>query len=194
MLAPLVLTPLNHLLRQSGWAPRQLANFAGRIAALQVGRSPALHIAVAANGLFETAASDSGERDVLIALPDDTVARLLTDRQSIFANAQISGSADFAETLASVFRNLRWDAEADLARVVGDILAHRLAAGGKRLLAWQSEAIGRLFGNAAEFVIAEQALLLTASEASANDQLIGELSSHIDTLEQRLRRLEAARH
>lgn len=192
MFAPLVLTPLNHLLQQGGWAPRQLAVFAGRIAALQLGRSARLNIAVAPNGLFELASGDI-TTDVLIALPDDTLTRLLTDRQSIFANAKISGSADFAETLGIVFRNLRWDAEADLARVFGDVLGHRLAAGGMRLLSWQSEAIKRLLGNAVEFTVEEQRLLATASEAAVNGSQIGELDGRIESLELRLRRLEAAR-
>lgn len=192
MFAPLLLTPLNHLLQQSGWATRQLAVFAGRVAVLQLGRNMALNIAVAANGLFEQASGDVAT-DVLIALPDDTLARLLTDRQSIFANAKISGSADFAETLGIVFRNLRWDAEADLARVFGDVLGHRLAASGTRLLAWQGEALKRLLGNGVEFVVEEQRLLVTASEAAVSGTLVGELDGRLDSLEQRLRRLEAAR-
>lgn len=191
MFAPLLLTPLNHLLQQSGWAPRQLAVFAGRVAVLQLGRGMALNIAVAANGLFEQASGDV-TTDVLIALPDDTLARLLTDRQSIFANAKISGSADFAEMLGIVFRNLRWDAEADLARVFGDVVGHRLAAGGARLLAWQGEAFKRLLGNGVEFVVEEQRLLVTASEAAIGGSLVDELDERLDSLEQRLRRLEAA--
>lgn len=192
MFAPLLLTPLNHLLLQSGWAPRQLAVFAGRVAVLQLGRSMALNINVAANGLFEQAGGDV-TTDVLIALPDDTLARLLTDRQSIFANAKISGSADFAETLGIVFRNLRWDAEADLAKVFGDVVGHRLAAGGTRLLAWQGEAFKHLLGNGVEFVVEEQRLVVSAAEAAVSASRVDELDGRIDSLEQRLRRLEAAR-
>lgn len=189
MFAPLLLAPLNHLLQQGGWAPRRLAAFAGRVAALQLGRGTSVNIAVAPSGLFELA-TGNGDTDVLIALPGDTLARLLTDRQSIFANAKISGSADFAELLAQVFRNLRWDVEADLANVVGDVLAHRLVASGTRFLNWQSAACQRLLANAVEFTVEEQRLLLTPSEAAVTAQAIAEVATRADVLEQRLRILE----
>jgi hypothetical protein len=57
-------------------------------------------------------------------------AKLLLDRDALFASVKLSGSADLAECLAFVFRNLGWDIEEDLASVLGDIPARRLALTG----------------------------------------------------------------
>lgn len=192
MLGSIVLRPLNHLLRQSGWASRQLSPFADRVASLQLGRLAPLNIQVDAAGLFAQAPS-AAATDVVIALPDDTLTRLLTDRRSIFSAATISGRADFAETLGLVFRNLRWDAEADLANVVGDVLAHRLAAGGSQFVAWQGAAINRLFGSVLEYSLEEKQLLVTNLESTKTGRLITELATQTDALEQRLCGLEEAR-
>src|SRR2546430_11066708 len=44
----------------------------------------------------------------------------------------------------TLFRSLIWDFEEDLSRVFGDVVAHRLASGGKAVAAWQRDAALRL--------------------------------------------------
>lgn len=60
---------------------------------------------------------------VSITLPADAPLRALTDRPALMASAQISGSAEFAECLGFIRRNLHWDVEADVSTLVGDIAA-----------------------------------------------------------------------
>jgi hypothetical protein len=76
-------------------------------------------------------------------LPDDAPLIRADRSASLFSAATISGSADLAETLGFVFRNLRWDIEHDLSRVLGDIVPGEPAAG-KGLAQWQLAAARNL--------------------------------------------------
>lgn len=186
----LLIAPLNHLLRQSGWACRLLAPFAGRVAAITISKQlPRLLLVVSDEGLF-SAASAEFEPAVEIVLPAELPRLLLLDRQSIFATASISGSADFAEALAKVFRNLRWDAEADLASLVGDLLAHRTVRTVGALLAWQFDAIKRVALNFGEYAHAEDRLVVGTAENAALQSAAAELAVRSQSLEQRLLQLE----
>ena len=101
----LALRALNHMLAQSAWARTRLQGFAGRSASLTLPPFT-LNLSVAPDGCFAAAAD--GEPDVRIELPADTPFRALRGGigEAVKA-AQISGSADFADALGFVLRNLR---------------------------------------------------------------------------------------
>ncbi len=186
----LLIAPLNHVLRQSGWAVQLLAPFAGKVAAVTINQAlPDFQFVIATDGSL---ASPSGEQAVAvhIVLPDQLPRRLLLDRQSIFAAATISGSADFAEALGKVFRHLRWDAEADLARVLGDLLAHRAINIANSLLSWKVDFLQRLALNVSEYAVAERGVLLGVSDLAATNATNQSLAAQADALERRLQALE----
>ena len=75
-----------------------------------------------------SAPAPEAELEVSISLPAAAPLLALQGKDAVMRAARIEGSAEFAETLGFVIRNLRWDAEEDLSKVVGDIAAHRIAA------------------------------------------------------------------
>ena len=103
---------------------------------------------------------------VEIRFSNEALTEILADPAKAFSAAQLSGSAQFAEALAFVFRNLRWDYEADLARLFGDIAAHRLAGGLRDGLSWQRDTLARIGANAAEFVTEEAAIVTPRRDVS----------------------------
>ena len=126
----------NHLLRQhEAWAPAQLLPFAGSTieVVLKFGDQPSVNrIQIGADG-YLTKASQSNEAarakltipvklDYLSILSRDGVAGLMR-------SVQIEGDVDLASALGKLAKDLRWDAEEDLSRVFGDIVAHRMATG-----------------------------------------------------------------
>jgi len=173
---------INHLLGDAGWARDRLRPFAGQAMAL---RGPGLAALwqVTVEGML---APTEAEASVTIVLPDNALALLLTDRAALFAGARLNGPADFCEALAFVFRNLRWDAEADLARVFGDILARRLHAGLLSGLRRQADVARRAGANLAEFVRDEQSLLLTRSRFTDHVAANRDLAQRLQALAQRL--------
>jgi ubiquinone biosynthesis protein UbiJ len=182
----LILGALNHLLGQADWARRQLSAFAGRQARFDM--PPwRLAFAVSNDGLFETVGD--GEIDVTVVLPPDTPLVALQGIDRAMAGAHVTGNAEFATALSFVLKNLRWDAEEDLSRVVGDMAAHRLVGGATRLLSWQREAARNVVENLAEYLGEDSALLVPTRELTRFREDLADFNHRIDKLESRVKTL-----
>lgn len=103
--------------------------------------------------------------------------------------ARIKGSAEFAEALGFVIRNLRWDAEEDLSRIVGDIAAHRIVRGTSKFAGWQQQAARNFAANLAEYFTEEQPLIARQADISSFSGDIDRLRDDVARLEKRLQRL-----
>ena len=182
MLTALALRVLNHLLASEDWARQRLQPFAGQTAQVSSG-SLVLALVVTPEGTF-SAGDKTATATVSIALPADAPVRALTDRDGLMAAAQISGPADFAEALGFVLRNLRWDAEDDLSRLVGDIAARRMVSSGKQVFQWQREQAKNLAANLGEYFSEE-------TKAIARRQEITEFCAEVAQQDKALSRLEA---
>ena len=86
-------------------------------------------------------------------------------------------------------RNLRWDSEADLARVLGDIPARRLDQLARRSLAQTRDVAGRSISNLSEYLTDESGLVLHSSdfasliaERSALERDLAQLELRLTTL------------
>jgi ubiquinone biosynthesis protein UbiJ len=183
MIEAVVLAGLNHVLGQSAWARAKLTPFAGRHA--RIAMPPwQLGLVVSAAGLFEPAAAAAGP-DVTIALPADTPLLALRGQERVMQAARVTGSAEFATELAFVLKNLRWDYEEDLSRVVGDIAAHRIAGSVAALADWQKQAVRNLTGNIAEYAAEENAMVVGATEFKAFADEVSRLRADLDRIERR---------
>ncbi|MDR2189000.1 MAG: hypothetical protein LBE62_13320 [Azonexus sp.] len=178
---------LNHLLAGESWARERLRPFAGAVVRIEGGPLK-LMLGIDENGLF-TAADAAAPAAVTLTLPADAPARLLLDRDDLFAGVRLAGPADLAETLAFVFRHLRWDVETDLARWTGDIPARRLARLGSHLAAQASESARRLAANAAEYASHESSLLTSKARFTAFTTAVDSLRDDLARLEKRIGRL-----
>ena len=188
MLLDTALAAINHLLAGEDWARQQLSPFVGQTARLEFG-ALALPLAISADGLFVAAGRDA-PADVTITLPADAPLRALTDRESLFTAARLAGSAQLAENLGFVFRNLRWDVEADLSRVVGDIAAHRLVAVGSRVASWQRQQAFNLAANVAEYFTEESPSIARQRDVAGFCAQVADLPQQLDRLEARIAALE----
>lgn len=183
----LVSAAVNHALGGESWAADRLRPYAGAQVAVRAGRL-SLRLGIDGQGAFQP--GDFGApADVTIELPEDAPARLLADRAGLLGAARLSGSADLAESLAFVFRNLDWDVEADLARIVGDIAAHRLARLGSGLIGGLREAFRRTAKNCAEYATEEAPLVAPRRDVAAFCAGVDTLRDDIARLEKRIARL-----
>jgi ubiquinone biosynthesis protein UbiJ len=187
MLTRTALSFVNHVLTGECWARARLQAFAGQTARLSLGPL-SIPICVTSAGLFESD-NQGATPTVTIQLPADAPTRALTDRPSLFAAAHISGSAEFAEALGFVFRNLRWDVEDDLSQLVGDIAARRLLQGGKHFAQWHLQRAHNLALNVAEFLTEESATLARRADISHFCITVDALNDDYARLEKRVRKL-----
>ena len=185
-------TPLlrfvNHLLTDEEWTRARLKVFAGQLVCFKLG-DLRLPLEISPAGFFRTSEEDIPP-SVTVSLPADAPLRLLSDRASLFAAAQISGSAEFAEALSFVLRNLRWDAESDLAQVVGDVAARRLSIGGRQLLQWQGDQAKNLALNLAEYFTEEANLIARQPDVAAFCREVTEAREALARLEKRVALLD----
>lgn len=183
----LSLGALNHLLGQADWARAKLIPFAGRRARLAM-PPLLLDLAIRADGYVEAASADEAP-DVTMTLPADAPLLALQGQERIVAAARVEGNAHLATELSFVLRNLRWDAEEDLSRAVGDIAARRIVQGAAAFAGWQSAAARNLAENVAEYVSEENPLVARPQDLAAFGIAVGELRDDVSLLEKRIDKL-----
>lgn len=176
------LAVLNHLLASEDWARCKLVPFAGKTARLQLGSGIVFLVRISEEGLLEVADANTPPT-VSIILPADSPVRALTDSASLLSAATISGSADLAETLGFLYRNLRWDIEEDLSQVVGDVVARRAVQLMGRLVRWQVASTRNFAVSVAEYLTEE-------APAIARRQDIERFCAEVDALRDDLARCE----
>ncbi len=187
MIASLVVKALNHLLSAESWAQDRLRPFAGRTAQV-VGGPLALSLVIEQDGLFRLGQGKAAP-DVGIRLPEDFPARFLKEGQAAFGSAHLSGSADLAETLGFVFRNLHWDAEDDLAALIGDVPARRVTRSIRQTLVSQRSRVAALTGNLSEYLAEEGDMLVLRREYEQFALETTDLTERMAALDTRFARL-----
>ena len=185
--ATAMLPPLNHLLRQGGWATARLLPYAGY--GFVVEAFPfSVPLAISAEGLFAAAAPDTSPAATLHLSPL-LLARIAARDPMALRSVVIDGDAQFAAALGSVFRDLEWDMEADLSRVVGDVAAHRVAAGVHSVQAWQRNAVDSVQRMLTEYATEESPLLVKRHHVAAFVAEVDAVRDQAARLEKRLQLL-----
>ena len=123
---------LNHVLLQERQAQERLLHQKGRVVHLRW-RVFAIDLVVTPAGLVDRAPALS-RPDLVLSVAADSP---LTAVQSVLAGkappVKIEGDVQLAADIGWLAENLRWDAEEDLSRLIGDAPAHVLADFGRRL-------------------------------------------------------------
>ncbi len=178
---------LNHLVQGESWAQERLRQHAGARLLVESG-GMRIGLTIDEHGCFRES-DTSTPPDVTLTLPAESVAGALFDREKLFGAVRLGGSAEIAESLAFVFRNLKWDAEGDLAAIVGDIPARRLALFGQAAAAAAQGGIVRTTENIAEYAAHDSGLLVSDRDLAAFGKDLNSLQDDLAHLENRISRL-----
>jgi ubiquinone biosynthesis protein UbiJ len=185
--AGLIERSLNHLLRQSPGATEALLRHAG--ASVRVDLTLAqVDLRIADDGYFSEAPIDTP--DAVIRPTAALLTRLPFFGRDALRHADYSGDPALLATLDRVFKQLSWDAEADLAPLVGDIAAHRLHQFGRGALASAAQAFSALGLNAGEYVVEEAELMARGVDVARFNHEVDTLADGVARLDARLRILE----
>jgi ubiquinone biosynthesis protein UbiJ len=180
---------LNHVLSQHAFATERLRVFAGRIVEIRCPPFPDLRLRITDPGFAERAAGDAPSA-LVVKLSPGALPFLAMGDERARGQIGIEGQADLAAVVDELFRKLRWDFEEDLSRVFGDVVAHRLAGGGRDLAAWQRNALQRLAENLAEYWTEERPLLVRPADAERLHRDSRALQDEVARLERRIALLE----
>lgn len=190
-----ILTALNHVLRQEPWALQQLQAYVGKMARLE---TPVLrfNLVVAEDGSLQLPALDvataqtEASPNVTITLSSQALSAWATGGQeAVLAHVKLSGDAEFANTLSQLAKNVRWDVEEDLSKLVGDALAYRMVQDA-RSVKQHLQATGQaLRDNVLEYLLDEQPALVRRAELEPFSQGVSASRDHLARLEKRLAKL-----
>lgn len=187
---------LNALLARDLAAPGRLARLAGSRVLLRLERpSLALLLSFHAQGvdLLRQTEPDESVADTVVELDSETLGELLggesLERLMFRGKLAVRGRAHLLEEVRELFFDLEIDWEAELARWLGDMPAHTLAEGVRRLAQWGLRTQGEMRADIAEYVFEEARLLPGKHQLDVLRDHLTELGISADRLEARLRKL-----
>ena len=179
---------INHLLSQDAAARAKLITHAGKTACFDLGLLK-LALQVEADGLVTYADSDATAQVTIRVKPAD-LPLILQQRDRAFSYVTIDGDADFANTISQLSQSIRWEAEADLSRFVGDIAAVRLVAGTRSILQTINDTQRKLAETTAEYFLEENPMLMRPQPIRAFADDVARLRDDVERLAKRISRLK----
>jgi len=177
---------LNRLLDAEPWARLRLAPFAGETVELRAPLLPTLRLRILAGGTVEPGGAEPG---LTMTLKPGLLAALARGEEHAMRSVDVEGDAKLAAEVLVLARHLRWDAEEDLSRLVGDVAAHRLADAGRAFAAWHLDAAQRLAAAVADYVTEEKQLLARRTDLAALGDSVARLRDAVARLDKRVERL-----
>ncbi len=178
----LLVATLNHLLGQAPWARHKTRELAGR--PVHIDAFP-----IRATLIFDAegwvSLSDQ-PAEASLSITPLALLRMAASDSSADRSVEVSGDAQLAARFGIILRNLTWDAEADLAGLVGDVAARALVSASQSLIAWHNLSLIQQARNWIEYSTEEVALLAKRSDINAFIAEVDELRDHLARLEKRV--------
>ncbi|HZW14600.1 MAG TPA: SCP2 sterol-binding domain-containing protein [Noviherbaspirillum sp.] len=182
---------INHLLAQEAWARDKLTRHAGKVASFDAGVL-AVRLKVAPDGMVQ-AAADEEPINVTIRIKLADLPLIAQNREHAFSYVKIEGDADFANVISQLGENLRWEAEQDLSRLIGDIAAARVVGGARAAFDTVRVTHQRLAENVAEYFLDEKPLLVRPQTVADFSSDVTRLRDDVERLAKRIEKLKESR-
>jgi len=179
---------VNHLLAQEPWARQKLLAHAGKLACIDLGALQ-LRLQVAADGYVQDAPAEQAA-DVTLRIKLSDLPLIVANRERAVSYVKLEGDADFANAISQLSQNLRWDAEDDLARVMGDVAATRVVSGARGLVETLVATNRKVSENVAEYFLEEQPMLIRPRMLQDFSSDVVRLRDDVERLVKRLEKLE----
>lgn len=178
---------VNHVLRSAPLALERLRPHAGRTLEFRVGPMTfALTIQTTGEVL---GAVPGAARDLTVRISPFLLPRLAAGEEAAFRDLEMLGDMELAQEVSYLARNLTWDVEEDLSRVVGDIAARRIVGAGRAVSHWGRDATLRAAQGAAEYWTEESPLIASRVKVDGFVREVSELRDALERLEKRIERL-----
>jgi ubiquinone biosynthesis protein UbiJ len=174
---------LNRLLAAEDWARQRLAPFAGETVELRAPPLPALRFCILPGGTVEAA---QAEPELTMTFKPQLLAALARGEEHAMRAVEVHGDERLAAEVLVLARHLRWDVEEDLARIFGDVAAHRLGEAARAFAAWHLDAAQRLATALADYATEERQVLTRRADLDAFAESLAALRDAIARLDKRI--------
>jgi ubiquinone biosynthesis protein UbiJ len=155
---------LNRVLRDYPLARERLAAHGGKTIAMTLGPAYGRLRITTSGEVGPVGEGAADEAAVSFDIPLALLPRLAAADSAAYHDVKFAGDSELAALLSELVRNLKWDVEEDLSRLVGDIAAHRVVDTARRSHAWRKDATQRLTENMAEYLTEEKRAFITADD------------------------------
>lgn len=184
-----LLTSLNHLLAQESWANGLLRKHSGKTVRFDLPITK-ITLLVGEDGYLQQPESEDVEPNVVLNIGPDVFTAYLSDgKEAASRHVKMTGDVDFAQAIAQLTSQLRWEYEEDLSKLVGDSMAHAIVKAGKRAAAFGKTAVSDLTQSIVEFLVHEKPTLVAQEAMSDFKTSVKELRDDVERLEKRIERL-----
>lgn len=182
---------INHLLAQETWARNKLLPHAGKIACIDL-HAFQLRLKVGVDGYLESADAQAPP-DVTIRVKLSDLPLMAQNRERAFSYVKIEGDADFANTISHLSQELKWEAEADLSKIFGDIAAVRMVGSAKSVLKTAQQTHLKIQENLAEYFLEENPMLVRPVAVQGFATEVNKTRDDVERLIKRIEKLERTR-
>src|SRR5262249_18897259 len=178
---------VNHVLRGAPLALERMRKHAGRTVAFHVGPM-SLAVTVQTTGEVVSAVPGAA-RDLEVRISPFLLPRLALREEAAYREIDMQGDMELAHEISYLARNLEWDVEEDLSKVVGDIAAHRVVGAARGAAEWGRDAALRLAQGAAEYWTEEDPVIASRVKVESFVREVADLKDALERLEKRLAKL-----
>ena len=120
---------------------------------------------------------------------DVFTAYLSGGKDAASRHIKMVGDVDFAQAIAKLTSQLRWEYEEDLSKWVGDAMAHRIVGVLKNTARYGRSVTSDLSESFVEFLVHERPTLVESQTMQAFKACVNELRDDVERLEKRIQRL-----
>ena len=179
---------INHLLAAEPWARSQMAPHVGKTLDIVV-QPFTIRLTVVSESTVARASS-SAVAATTVTIPYAAVPRILASGpEAAMRDLRIDGDADFAQAVSLLAKNLRWDVEEDLSKVVGDAASHRVVAAARSARDQMSRTHERMASGLSEYLLEENPQLVRPRAVERFADGVRTLRDDLERLEKRVERL-----
>ncbi len=188
---------LNALLNREPWAKDKVAAHAGKTVRINIARFSFLYTLHYDGSL--SVADAAIVPNVILSLPEDKLSELpdaIRNRdnpQLLSSLLHLEGDAGLAQLVSDLARDLRWDIEHDLTRMVGPILAKRLMQGFGFVRENSQVMVRRGAENVSEYLSEEARMILSRPALDSLQEQVKQQNKQLDDLQIRIRALQMKR-
>ena len=185
----LILKAINHVIEQEKWARDLLLSREDQIIAisLPVGKFQL----VIQNGLLTNTSDNTGVAAVSLEISQEAIWAFLREGKSgAMKFVRISGDVDFAADLNRLAADLKWEAEEDLAKLIGDAPSRRILLESKKLFQQASLAVDDFKLGLRDYLVNEKNTLLGAQQFNEFKSEIRLLRDQLDRTEKKIIQLD----
>jgi len=182
---------LRHVLTSSSGAREALEKHSGKVICVEAPLGPIV-VFITDDGFVETYTGDD-QPSLIIKVNPDVALIWLKEGEVGSKGVRIEGDAQFASDLSRIIGMLDWDYEEDMAKIFGDVTAHRLGEMLRGFGRWMSGARKSMKSSVSDYLTEESRLLVTPVGVEMFTRGVDEVSDGVNRLEKRVSEMARTR-